>query len=317
MISPEGNMKKNIFVIYMLTLLCLLSCDINALNELLGKAKEKFLEENKDIEDLKSIEKNQEVKEKQIGIVKKIEEGVQQVVQAAPVVSVGASPLAPVDEVFVESVSDNNAVMRMYSQQEKIEIKKEDLVARTDEEKKAQVEIEKVENLLEERSISFLKLIDDAHNLKSEYEQVNAELYDITKKIQDEIRLLGADFKNNRYKRQSLSQLQGRLRDEIFNLEGLMSTIDIAIVGMTSSRLLFEKAKETLKESITRRLQRASNRYLIREYELTRLSRDARRYAESSLDQVLTSAMKVQEGKSELQRIKEFIEGIRTELSNL
>ncbi|UPA17149.1 P12 family lipoprotein (plasmid) [Borrelia coriaceae] len=310
-------MKKNIFVIYMLTLLCLLSCDINALNELLGKAKEKFLEENKDIEDLKSIEKNQEVKEKQIGIVKKIEEGVQQVVQAAPVVSVGASPLAPVDEVFVESVSDNNAVMRMYSQQEKIEIKKEDLVARTDEEKKAQVEIEKVENLLEERSISFLKLIDDAHNLKSEYEQVNAELYDITKKIQDEIRLLGADFKNNRYKRQSLSQLQGRLRDEIFNLEGLMSTIDIAIVGMTSSRLLFEKAKETLKESITRRLQRASNRYLIREYELTRLSRDARRYAESSLDQVLTSAMKVQEGKSELQRIKEFIEGIRTELSNL
>ncbi|UPA17113.1 hypothetical protein bcCo53_001283 (plasmid) [Borrelia coriaceae] len=113
-------MKKNILVICMLILLCFLSCDINALNELLGKAREKFLEENNKVENLKSIEENQEDKEKQVGIVKRIEKGVQQVVQAVPVVPVGGLN----NEVFEKPVNDNNSAIRMYSQEEKIEIKK-------------------------------------------------------------------------------------------------------------------------------------------------------------------------------------------------
>ncbi|UPA14313.1 hypothetical protein [Borrelia turicatae] len=70
-------MKRSILSVCMLTLLCLLSCDINALNELLDKAREKFLEENKKVEDLKSRERNQEIKEEQVDIVVRIEEGVE------------------------------------------------------------------------------------------------------------------------------------------------------------------------------------------------------------------------------------------------
>ncbi|AMR76173.1 hypothetical protein [Borrelia hermsii] len=69
-------MKRSILSICVLALLCLLSCDINALNELLDKSREKFLEENKKVEDLKSIEGNQEIKEEQVDIVVRIEEGV-------------------------------------------------------------------------------------------------------------------------------------------------------------------------------------------------------------------------------------------------
>ncbi|WP_330730345.1 hypothetical protein [Borrelia turicatae] len=70
-------MNRSILSVCMLTLLCLLSCDINALNELLDKAREKFLEENKKVEDLKSRERNQEIKEEQVDIVVRIEEGVE------------------------------------------------------------------------------------------------------------------------------------------------------------------------------------------------------------------------------------------------
>ncbi|UPA12742.1 hypothetical protein [Borrelia venezuelensis] len=54
----------------MLTLLCLLSCDLNILNEFLVKSRESFLEnleENK--KDLNSIKENQEGEEKQADII--------------------------------------------------------------------------------------------------------------------------------------------------------------------------------------------------------------------------------------------------------
>ncbi|UPA12750.1 hypothetical protein [Borrelia venezuelensis] len=69
-------MKRSILSVCMLTLLCLLSCDINALNELLDKSREKFVEENKKLKDLKSKEESQEIKEEQVDIVVRIEEGV-------------------------------------------------------------------------------------------------------------------------------------------------------------------------------------------------------------------------------------------------
>ncbi|UPA19140.1 hypothetical protein [Borrelia puertoricensis] len=69
-------MERSILSVCMLTLLCLLSCDINALNELLDKSREKFVEENKKLEDLKSREERQKIKEEQVDIVVKSEEGV-------------------------------------------------------------------------------------------------------------------------------------------------------------------------------------------------------------------------------------------------
>ncbi|AHH11446.1 hypothetical protein bcCo53_001457 (plasmid) [Borrelia coriaceae] len=63
-------MKKSILAICMLTLMCLFSCDINFLDELLDKAREKSLEEKNGVEDLSCIKGNQEVREEKIGIVK-------------------------------------------------------------------------------------------------------------------------------------------------------------------------------------------------------------------------------------------------------
>ncbi|AHH11617.1 hypothetical protein bcCo53_001693 (plasmid) [Borrelia coriaceae] len=63
-------MKKSIVSIYMLTLMCLFSCDINFLNELLGKSREKFLEETDNVKDLNSKEENQEGKENQVDVSK-------------------------------------------------------------------------------------------------------------------------------------------------------------------------------------------------------------------------------------------------------
>ncbi|UPA17444.1 hypothetical protein bcCo53_001648 (plasmid) [Borrelia coriaceae] len=60
-------MNRNVLAICMLALMCFISCDINALNELLGKSKEKFLEENIRIKDLKSKKESQEVVKKQVG----------------------------------------------------------------------------------------------------------------------------------------------------------------------------------------------------------------------------------------------------------
>ncbi|UPA19033.1 hypothetical protein [Borrelia puertoricensis] len=69
-------MKRSILSVCMLALLCFVSCDINALNELLDKSRGKVLEKNKKLEDLKSREGNQEIKEEQVDIVVSIEEGV-------------------------------------------------------------------------------------------------------------------------------------------------------------------------------------------------------------------------------------------------
>ncbi|UPA15696.1 hypothetical protein [Borrelia turicatae] len=66
-------MKRSILSVCVLVLLFFLSCDINALNELLGKAREKFLEENTNVEDLKSREKNQEVGEERVDDIDGIE----------------------------------------------------------------------------------------------------------------------------------------------------------------------------------------------------------------------------------------------------
>ncbi|AHH11825.1 hypothetical protein bcCo53_001700 (plasmid) [Borrelia coriaceae] len=63
-------MNKNVLAICVLTLMCLVSCDINFLDELLGKAREKFLEETDNAEGLNSKEENQEDKENKVDVSK-------------------------------------------------------------------------------------------------------------------------------------------------------------------------------------------------------------------------------------------------------
>ncbi|AHH11662.1 hypothetical protein [Borrelia coriaceae] len=70
-------MKKSIVAICILTLMCLFSCDINFLNELLGKARDKFLEENNEVEDLDFGRGNLESKKEKADVVIKNGKGVE------------------------------------------------------------------------------------------------------------------------------------------------------------------------------------------------------------------------------------------------
>ncbi|ASJ27775.1 putative lipoprotein (plasmid) [Borrelia turicatae 91E135] len=229
MISQEGDMKRSILSVCMLTLLCLLSCDINALNELLDKAREKFLDESKDNKDLNHKQENQEDKEEQADIIDDLE-----VIPGMEVI--------PVDSLVSVNAEVSVILEPIYYSQVKREIKEEDLVPSTECEKEAEKAIKDIENAI--GSSGFSSLIENAHNMRGKYGQMRTELQDLYVKIQDEKKLLGTDFKNNREKRKGLSRLEGQLKEEIFNVENIMSKIDIAIGEIESAKALFEQAQK-------------------------------------------------------------------------
>ncbi|WAZ71373.1 P12 family lipoprotein (plasmid) [Borrelia miyamotoi] len=154
-------MKKNILAVCILILLSLLSCDINALNEMLNKAREKYLEESKKVKSLNSKDGNQEGEEEQADVVEQhMEEGIKDVVQGVPVDMNN-------EEIPVILSSP------YYPNQEEIKIKEEDLVPSTNEEKEAQKEIEKAERVFQDSE--FVKLTEkQLLGLESEDEQLES-----------------------------------------------------------------------------------------------------------------------------------------------
>ncbi|UPA10063.1 P12 family lipoprotein (plasmid) [Borrelia nietonii YOR] len=301
-------MKKSILTVCMFILLCLLSCDINALNDLLGEAREKFLDGNKNNKDLHYIQGNQDIQEEQEEIVNGLEERerIQQDIEVEPVV-----PVNKMTSVF------------QYSQA-KIEIKEEDLIPNTKEEKEAEAEIEKVKSVLEKSG--FQQLIENAHKLKSEYEQLESDLHgtfaELQTKLQEQIDLKKVNLRNNsnRTKIQRLKKLQNQLKIS-FDLERLISQVDSGLSGLESARFFFEKAQKSLKEAITERLENElrKNRFLRRvNGNLPKqLSREARRYAENSLEQLESSSLELNEAMAKKEEIKKLIEGAKSYLASL
>ncbi|ANF34523.1 hypothetical protein A7978_05255 (plasmid) [Borrelia turicatae] len=167
-------MKRSILSVCVLTLLCLLSCDINALNELLDKAREKFLEENKKLEDLNSREENQESKElqesqeEQADIVVRIEEGVEinkNLQREGIELSLKEERLEEVIEQ--QFVSQSNALTKeqeneLYSQ----EIKANDIRS------KVNSKLATIEAMYREVSASVLKL----ESIKTDIMKANSDL---------------------------------------------------------------------------------------------------------------------------------------------
>ncbi|WEG86194.1 P12 family lipoprotein [Borrelia miyamotoi] len=157
----------------MLILLSLLSCDINALNEMLIKAREKYLKESKKVEDVNSKDGNQESEEAQEGEV------VEQVDGAAQHMGKGVKEVLQV--VSVVPVNVDNAEIPVilnspyYPYQEEIK-KEEDLILSTKEEKEAQEEIEKVKSVL--GGSEFAQLVEKERKFKSEYKQLESSFYD-------------------------------------------------------------------------------------------------------------------------------------------
>ncbi|ATQ17690.1 P12 family lipoprotein [Borrelia miyamotoi] len=294
-------MKKSILAVCMLVLLSLLSCDINALNEMLSKAREKYVEESKKVKGLNSKDGNQEGEEEQADVVEQhMEEGVKDVVQGVPVDMNN-------EEIPVILSSP------YYPNQEEIKIKEEDLVPSTNEEKEAQKEIEKAERVFKDSE--FVKLTEEQlRGLKSEYEQLESSFYSTLSEFRNKI---GSYPRDNRRKRQEVTRFQRELNDRRFNVERLIIQVDSGLDELGSAELFFNKAKGTLKEGITERLRNKRRNYWSRKVDSDLIARQALREAENALSQLESSSIKLIEAMGIKKEIEALIEEARSVLENL
>ncbi|OJH14667.1 hypothetical protein ER70_07310, partial (plasmid) [Borreliella bissettiae] len=194
---------------------------------------------------------------------------------------------------------------------QKKEIKREDLIPSTNEEKEADEAIKHLEkNFL--KNSKFSELIREVRVLKDEYALIKADLYDVFEKIHNKKTSLMENYKNNRDKINKLTQLQNNLNIDT-ELEQLINMIDIAENEISSAAFLFENAQKRLKESIIKRLESKNYRT---SYGL-KLSRQATSDARSALNNLESSALKKLEPMGRKKEIKGLIKHAKTVLENL
>ncbi|MDO7257013.1 P12 family lipoprotein, partial [Borreliella burgdorferi] len=240
-------MKKKNLSIYMIMLISLLSCNTSDPNELTRKKMQ-----DKNVKILGFLEKIQ-ADNKEI-VEKHIEKKEKQMVQAASVAPINVERNFP------------------YYLQEEIEIKEEELVPNTDEEKKA-------EKAISDGSLEFAKLVDDENKLKNESAQLESsfnnvykEILELADLIQAEVHVAGRinsyikkrkttkekEYKKreikNKIEKQALIKLFNQLLEKRGDIENLHTQLNSGLSERASAKYFFEKAKETLKAAITERL---------------------------------------------------------------
>ncbi len=194
---------------------------------------------------------------------------------------------------------------------QKKEIKGEDLIPSTKEEKEADEAIKYLEeNIL--KNSKFSELIREVCVLKDEYALIKADLYDVIGKINNKKTSLMENPKNNRDKINKLTLLQNNLKIEI-ELEQLINIINIAENEIRSAAFFFDTAQKMLKESIIKRLESKNNR----SYYALKLSRQALSDARSALSNLESFASKRIEPMVRKKKIKELIEHAKTVLESL
>ncbi|BDU63420.1 lipoprotein (plasmid) [Candidatus Borrelia fainii] len=287
-------MNKSILPLFVLIFLSLFSCDINTLNEMMLKSREKYLKQSNKVEDLNPKDGKQEGE---------LEEGVKhQVVQDFP--------LAPVNNMNKEIPVPQN--FPYYPYQEEIDIKEEDLVPSTKEEKDAQVEIEKVKSVL--KDYGFAKLIEDARELKDKYEQLESNFYSTLSALKNKI---GSYSKENKTEKRKLIQLFNQLNEERSHVDRLRIQVDNGLYERISAKSFFEKSQDTLKEAITKRLKNSKNWRHRLSYVPAQLSGIARSDAENALTQLESSSSKIGEAMGRKKDIENLIQDAKSYLESL
>ncbi|APS98239.1 hypothetical protein Bmayo_00005 [Borreliella mayonii] len=195
---------------------------------------------------------------------------------------------------------------------QKKEIKRENLIPSTNEEKEADEAIKYLEeNIL--KNSKFSELIREVRVLKDEYALIKADLYDVIEKINNKKTSLMENHKNNRDKINKLTQLlQNNLKIDS-ELEKLINMIDMAENEISSAAFFFDNAQKRLKESIIKRLESKNNRS---SYAL-KLSRQALSDAKSALSNLESFAFKKAEPMVRKEEIKELIKHAKTVLESL
>ncbi|WP_418909660.1 P12 family lipoprotein (plasmid) [Borreliella lanei] len=305
-------MKKKFLSIYVIMLISLLSCNTSDLNELTRKKtqdnKEKvlgFLEKiQADADNIKVVEKHIEKKGNHIKERKK------QMVQAASVAPINVESNFP------------------YYLQESIEIKEEELIPNTDEEKKA-------EKAIIYGGLEFAKLVDDKNKLKNESEQLESSFNNVYKEILELADLIQAEVHvagrinnyyirktktskekeyqkkeiQNKIEKQDLIKLFNRLLEKREDIEKLHTQLNSGISERASAKYFFEKAKETLKDAITERLKNERKNWSRTRKTHSNLAIQVKNDVENALDQLSASSSKI----FEAMRIKEDIKQLLQE----
>ncbi|MCD2383616.1 P12 family lipoprotein [Borreliella burgdorferi] len=193
-------------------------------------------------------------------------------------------------------------------QDQKKEIKKEDLTPVTDEEKRAYKIIKNIEeNILE--SSGFSELIKNVCILKNEYALIRGNFYDVLHDIQNKLISMKEDYKKNKDKIRILTQLLNKSR-MWGELDRLINDIEIAEQEIKSAATIFKAAQESLKDSIIQRLKNNNKASL-------QLSKQAVIKAESALENLESHAHKKLYSISKKEELIEFIEDAKTVLANL
>ncbi|MBB6043454.1 P12 family lipoprotein (plasmid) [Borreliella yangtzensis] len=314
-------MKKNILLINMIMLISLLSC--NTSGKVLGFL-EKIPEEN--IEVVKQHIERKEKQEENIEIVKQHIEGKEKQM---------------VEAIFLQPVFETNN--SSYFLQEEIEIKEEDLVPSTNEEKEVEKIINDTKSFLE--SSEFTKLGNEEVELENKYKELESSFNSVYNALKKKLgpsffdvydveilyppkRKLSSEQKNklvkryytrpditvNKEKRQELIHSINQLNNRRVDLDRLVSKLEVGLGERTSGKYFFKKAQEDLKKAITERLKNKKNRnHWLRKSDF--LVKQALREAENSLNQLKTSSFKIVEVMNGMKEIEELIEEVNDVLS--
>ncbi|EEF83102.1 P12 family lipoprotein [Borreliella burgdorferi] len=303
-------MKKKKLSIYMIMLISLLSCNTSDPNELTRKKMQ-----DKNVKILGFLEKIQ-ADNKEI-VEKHIEKKEKQMVQAASVAPINVERNFP------------------YYLQEEIEIKEEELVPNTDEEKKA-------EKAISNGSFEFAKLVDDENKLKNEsvqlessFNNVYKEILELADLIQAEVHVAGRinsyikkrkttkekEYKKreikNKIEKQALIKLFNQLLEKRGDIENLHTQLNSGLSERASAKYFFEKAKETLKAAITERLNnKRKNRPWWARRTHSNLAIQAKNEAEDALNQLSTSSFRILEAMKIKEDVKQLLEEVKSFLDS-
>lgn len=284
-------MRKNLFL-HIILILGLTSCNLNS--KLTNNTEQKKHNETKEIAN------NIQEKQKTLSKNSKKQEYDNLIVPISPEI-----PLLPHNngaDIPNNTLIENN---------QKKEIKKEDLIPYTKEEKEADQTIKRVESIITKYG-GFSKLAEDINNIKKRYVSINSDFQDVREKIYNELTSLNKNYSINKTKIKELTQLQNNLKIDL-ELENLINKIDIATQEIESAAVFFNKAQESLKESIIKRLKN-KNRI---SYAASQLSRKSRIEAEDALNNFESHGYKKVEAMAKSKEIEKLIKNAKTVLTSL
>lgn len=187
-------MRKNLFL-HIILILGLTSCNLNS--KLLNNTEQKKHNETKEIAN------NIQEKQKTLSKNSKKQEYDNLIVPINPEI-----PLLPHNngaDIPNNTLIENN---------QKKEIKKEDLIPYTNEEKEADQTIKRVESIITKYG-GFSKLAEDINNIKKRYVSIKSDFQDVREKIHDELTTLKKNYSINKTKIKELVQLQNNLKIDL------------------------------------------------------------------------------------------------------